>query len=535
MKKSTLLAFLPIVIIIAIPLILRKPAEAIDLSADQLVIVSPHNESIRYEFEQAFRKFYLEKTGRKVSIDWRATGGTSDIVRYINSAFTSNFKVHWTDELKREWNDDVANSFLNPKVKPEESEARKCFLESDLGIGIDILFGGGQYDLAKQANMGTVVPCGFRGRHPELFEGDSPILVEKLGGEIWYDSQDRYYGACFSSFGICANYEKLKSLGYDISGQPITSWRDLGDARMFGSIGVADPSKSGSINKCFEMLVQRQMLDTFTALSPQLESGAIHKQEALDQGWADAMNLIKRIGGNSKYLTFSASKVPVDCAAGQIAAGMCIDFYGRSQAVWEEAHVGRKTMFYTTPVMSSSVSCDPIAIFRGAPNRKRAELFLDFVMSREGQMLWNNRVGTEHGPIKYSLNRLPVRRDLYSEENRKLMTAPEADPFGLAEAFTYHGEWTGRYFDLLRNLIKVMLIDCEPELKAAWSAILANGGPDKCPEAMAEFDKLPFTHANAPDAAKQLWTAEGQTTAHREWGKFFREHFKAARRLVNNN
>jgi len=280
------------------------------------------------------------------------------------------------------------------------------------------------------------------------------------------------------------------------------------------------------------MLVQRQMLDTVTALSSQLESGTIQKQKALDQGWADAMNLIKRIGGNSKYLTFSASKVPVDCASGQIAAGMCIDFYGRSQAVWEEAHVGHKTMFYTTPVMSSSVSCDPIAIFRGAPNRKRAELFLDFVMSREGQMLWNNRVGTEHGPIKYSLNRLPVRRDLYTEENRKLMTAPEADPFGLAEAFTYHGEWTGRYFDLLRNIIKVMLIDCEPELKDAWSAIIAKGGPDKCPEAMAEFDKLPFTHAEAPDAAKQLWTAEGQTTAHREWGKFFREHFKAARRLV---
>ena len=69
MFKQLLLAVLPLALIIAVPLMLRKPGEALDLNADQLVIVSPHNESIRFEFEQAFRKHYQEKTGRKVMID----------------------------------------------------------------------------------------------------------------------------------------------------------------------------------------------------------------------------------------------------------------------------------------------------------------------------------------------------------------------------------------------------------------------------------------------------------------------------------
>lgn len=532
MIKRTLISLLPIVIIIAIPLIMRKPAEAIDIKADQLVIVSPNNEAIKYEFEQAFRKYYHERTGRKVCIDWRATGGTSDIVRYVNSAFNSNFRIYWTKDLKQEWSDEVASAFNNRKLKAEDHPARKAFLESNLGIGIDLFFGGGQYDLSRQADMGTLVPCGLRKRHPELFKGENPPLTEACGGEVWYDKEDRYYGTCFSSFGICVNLDRLQKLGFDSSKALIGSWDDLADIRLLGTLGLADPSKSGSINKCFEMLVQRKMLDTMEELQPQVDNKRITAQEALNRGWENAMTLIKEIGGNSRYLTFSASKVPVDCATAQIAAGMCIDFYGRSQGEWEENHVGRKTMAYYTPDAASSVSADPIGMFRGAPNPERAQMFIDFVMSKEGQLLWNTKVGAPNGPLKYSLNRLPIRKDLYTDEYRKHMTAPEARPFELANSFTYHGAWTGPLFDLQRNLIKVMLIDCEKELKACWRDIVRAGGPEKCPAAMAEFRKLPFEHAEAREVAKQLYTPEGQTQILREWGDFFRRQYGAARELA---
>jgi len=536
MLKKLLIAILPLAIIIAIPLVLQKPAEKIDLSADQLVIVSPHNEAIRFEFEQAFRDYYRARTGRSVSIDWRTIGGTSEIARYVASAFTANFRNLWANERGNPWSDEVAAAFLDRKLKPDHPlfPARQAFLDSDLGIGIDLFFGGGQYDLHKQAGMGTLVPCGFKDRHPDLFTGDQPVLVQKMGGEVWYDEHDRYYGTCFSSFGICQNLDRLAELGFTITDDtpPLTAWTDLADPRLLDHIGVADPTKSGSINKCFEMLVQKQMRDTRQQLLPQITAGTLTEQQALDQGWEDAMTLIRQIGGNARYLTFSAGKVPIDTAAGQIAAGMCIDLYGRSQAEWEEKHVGRRTIVYHTPAAASSVSADPIGVFRGAPNRERAEMFIDFVLSRQGQKLWNTIPGRPEGPRKYALHRLPIRRDLYGEDDRRDMTAPEADPFGLAAEFTYEGAWTGPLFDTLRTLIRVMVIDCQDELRTAWKAIVQAGGPEAAPAAHDAFRKLPFAHHEALDIAKKLQTPESQTVTVREWTLFFRQQYRQAAELV---
>ena len=315
----------------------------------------------------------------------------------------------------------MALALLNPKTAADSPywAARQAFMQSDIGIGIDLLFGGGQYDFNKQAKAGTLVPCGVRERHPEWLEGENPVLVEKLGGEIWYDKEDRYYGVCFSSFGICVNVHRLEQLGYDCSGGcPLTSWRQLADPRLINAVGLADPSKSGSINKCFEMLIQRQMQDTMLSLQEELSAGRLSRQQALDQAWADAINLIKQIGGNASYLTFSASKVPVDAAHGQIAAGMCIDFYGRSQAEWANRLKGETLMLFQTPPAASTVSADPVGILRGAPNPELARIFVDFLLSERGQRLWNYRAGTPGGPQKYTLHRLPVRRDLYTDQDR---------------------------------------------------------------------------------------------------------------------
>ena len=528
MLKRIIVSILPLAAIIALPMLLRKPAEAIDTEAEQLVIISAHNESLRYEIEQAFRKHYLARTGRKICLDWRSIGGTSEIARYINASVTANFKNHWVNELDRQWSKEVEAAFLNPRVNPADNEARRAYLSSNIGIGIDLFFGGGQYDANKQANFGTVVPCGLSKRHPELFSGGNPALIQGGGGETWYDKDDRYYGTCFSSFGICLNLDRLAALGYDVSdpieNPPISTWGDLADARLLGAIGLADPTKSGSINKCFEMLVQWQMKKSCAGNT---------SQESLDNAWQDAMTLLKEIGGNSRYMTFSASKVPVDCANGQIAAGLCIDFYGRSQALWEEEHVGRKTMVYITPKAGSSSSADPISLFRGAPNRKNAEMFIDFIMSKEGQRLWNRNVGTPGGPVKYALNRLPIRSDMYTAEERKYMTSPEAKPLELASQFQYQAAWTAPLFDLLRNLIRTMLIDSEQELKEAWMQIVEAGGPDKCPEAFAAFSQLPFKHAQAREQAKRLDGSENQAVAIREWAQFFRDNYKQAAMLAS--
>ena len=48
-------------------------------------------------------------------------------------------------------------SALPVGASPEAREARAAFLASDVGCGIDLFFGGGPYDFARQATAGRLV------------------------------------------------------------------------------------------------------------------------------------------------------------------------------------------------------------------------------------------------------------------------------------------------------------------------------------------------------------------------------------------
>mgnify|MGYP003797422843 FL=1 len=193
-------------------------------------------------------------------------------------------------------------------------------------------------------------------------------------------------------------------------------------------------------------------------------------------------------------------------------------------------------MLYRTPTAASTVSADPVGLLRGAPNPELAKIFIDFLLGQEAQRLWNYKQGSPGGPQKYSLHRLPVRSDVYSAEDRKHMNAPEADPFELADSFQYRGAWTGPLFDLMRSFIRVMLIDCEEELRLAWREICAN--PDSQSDgspAMRAFNELPFKHRQAAEIARAMRNTEGQATTTREWTIFFRKSFNEAAELARKN
>ena len=89
MRGKIFLAVLPLLILVAIPFILRPRRIGQDNSGipERIVIITAHNESIRYEYEQAFAKYCREKFGKEIALDFRSPGGTSDIVRYIADRF----------------------------------------------------------------------------------------------------------------------------------------------------------------------------------------------------------------------------------------------------------------------------------------------------------------------------------------------------------------------------------------------------------------------------------------------------------------
>ena len=85
---------------------------------------------------------------------------------------------------------------------------------------------------------------------------------------------------------------------------------------------------------------------------------------------------------------------------------------------------------FVSPPGGTAYSVDPIALLRGAPNRELGIAFMEYVLSPEGQKLWNFKPETPGGPARFALRRLPVRRDFYAQEEWKpFRSDPDASPY----------------------------------------------------------------------------------------------------------
>ena len=176
-----------------------------DKQQDQLIIISPHPESIETEFGRNFEKWYEAQTGRPVKTDWRDVGGTSDNYRFIESEF---------------------------KRVPD-------------GIGIDIFFGGGTDNYLRLAEMDLLTSY-------KLPDAQLAQIPQSYHGIPVYDSKHRWYGAALSSFGIMYNDQLRQTLKLPKA----TKWEDLGDIALINQIGAADPRNSGSAHMMYEIILQ---------------------------------------------------------------------------------------------------------------------------------------------------------------------------------------------------------------------------------------------------------------------------------------
>ncbi len=481
---------LALVAIVGLPFLLR-PKDSLLAEADEtLVIITPHIEAIRYEYARGFRDWYKARTGKTVRIDWRVPGGTTEIARYLAGGYQAPFETLWRGRNKMHWSDVAQKSFDDPKIKPgtdaakdtEAQMARRVFLDSNASIGIDLFFGGGSFDFMQQAGAGRLVDCGFVRDHPELF-GDGPEQIpQTLGGEPFYDKEGRWIGNVLSSFGICYNYDALRRLGVR---EPPRNWNDLADPAYFGQVALADPNMSGVVTKAFEMIIQ-QRIDTRLRNPP--PGSNQDEAQGVAAGWAEAMQLIQKIGAGTRYFTDASTKMPIDVSDSDAALGMSIDFYGRFQAESDrDPRTGKERMHYFNPPGGTSIGVDPIGLLRGSPHPALARAFIEYVMSVDGQKLWCFKVGAPGGPQKYALRRSPVRRELYTPEFASYRSDPDVQPYDEAKSFTYHPAWTAPLFNPIRFIVRVMCIEPHEEARDAWAAIIKANYP---PEAMRVFQNV---------------------------------------------
>jgi iron(III) transport system substrate-binding protein len=540
LKRFLILAAL--IAIVAVPFVLRpkqRPAERAD---DILTIITPHNEAIRHEFSLGFREWYRERTGRTVLLDWRVIGGTSDIARFLDSEYVSAFKNYWSNELKRPWSSDVQASFASARMTadatPEAKQAREAFLASDVSCGIDLFFGGGSYDFILQARAGRIVPTKLPTTHPDLF--DNAVIPQSFAGEEYWDREGRWIGNVLSTYGILYNRDALQRLGIE---RPPTEWTDLTDGRYIGEVALADPTKSSSIAKAFENLIQQQMQQRLSRLREQSAGTGPNPKEqeetAVQEGWVAGLQVLQLIGANARYFTDSSQKPPIDVSQGDCAAGICIDFYGRSQAEVTQQRGGEPRLKFVTPKGGAVSSVDPIAILRGAPNRPVAEAFIEYTLSLEAQKLWNFRPGTPGGPSRYALRRLPVRRDFYAHSEWKAYRSdPDAEPFADEDALIYQPAWTAGVFREMAFIMRVMCLDTHDELVRAWRAVNRAPEPQRTRARAALQDMSAVTLEQTKTAIKRALSSKNKVdeiTLARTLGQSFRRQYAAAEAIASQD
>ncbi len=583
-----LLVLAACLLVVALPFALRPPAGETDWRPGDpvLTIVTPHNEAIRYEFGRAFSAWHRERYGVPVKVDWRSIGGTTEIMRFLAGEYAAAFKPWWRAG-GRVWVEGGASAMLDGAYAAEEPpadiaadpaataawEARHAlwtaFRSTDdpqaFTCRIDLFFGGGAYDHSRAARQGLTVTPWPDGPPPGLVAtaDGRELIPAEAGGEVW--RTESFYGAALSTFGICYNFDRLRDLGIAL---PPATWADLADPAYIGQIGVGDPTKSGSLAKAFEMIIHEQCAHAVREAGfTQAEIAAFERrlgarnpppppadpaeaqrlatyEKAVAEGWLRGVRLVRLIGANARYFTDAAGKVPIDVSMGDAAAGLAIDFYGRYQAETSRAPDGSPRMAYVTPVGGSSVSADPISLLRGAVQREIALRFIEFVLCEDGQKLWTYAPGAPGGPHKFALRRLPVRRDFYPSDDPEFQAAFErhrahttddlgddaVNPYKLAESFTYWPRWTGRHFNVQRQLVRAMCLDAGEELRSAWRAIVSHGGPGANPAAMEALERLPEKPRPLDwRSAPGIFAEHDAFDTMREWTIAFRAHYREAR------
>ncbi|MBX3403523.1 MAG: ABC transporter substrate-binding protein [Phycisphaeraceae bacterium] len=434
-KIGVALAF---ALVLVLPLVVRTLAGGPDRAASTrrgdgsvrtLVIVTPHVEQIRLEFEEAFDRWHREKFDTGVRIDWRVPGGTSEIVKQLEAQAVAAARQGGLDD----------NGLFAPGMS-----------------GADVFFGGGSFEHGKVATErriavvrdGQAREVAYRLARPANF---SPAQLgewfgeNRIGVQLLYEPGQHWLGTALSGFGIVYNRDTLRQLGLP---EP-RGFRDLCDPRYVNMLALADGRLSGSVTTTYESILNKEAWD----------------------GW----RTLRELCGNARYFASASTRPPVDVSQGEAAAGLAIDFYGRGQSQFvlrpgqsaDDSRVG-----YVDPEGAVYIDADPVTILNGCNDFELARLFVEFCLTIEAQALWQFRSHQSLGgapadglgPRVYELRRMPVRRVMY--ENYLDRMVDKSNPFEAASDVPARG-WR----DAIAPMMAAFGIDTAHDCRAAWRAL----------------------------------------------------------------
>ncbi len=406
----------------------------------------------------------------------------AEIREEFAAAFQAWHRERYSSDASIEWRD-VGGA----------SEAQR-FVESEFkgktpghGIGIDVFFGGGPDPCLAFAREGLLAVS-------DLDDKTLAGIPRMVGGVELYPPDHQWFAACLASFGILQNIQ-VRTL----AGLPrVDRWEELANPELLGWVGAADARNSGTMNNMYESFLQAY-------------------------GWERGWQLLTSIGGNTRQFDRFSTTTAKECVAGQTAFAFCIDYFGFIQI----DAVGATNLEFTLPTDFTSTSIDGIAQLRDAPHPVLTGRFISFVLSLEGQQLWYLPKGQANGPKKQTLNRLPIRPDIYRKYAGQ--SAIRVSPFELKQSFRFDSNLARSRRDIVRSLHGALIVDSHAELVRAWRAVIARGASAA---EVAELGKTPINSEEAIRLAVGPWSDPSERQRlKQEWQRWATEKYRHLARL----
>jgi len=290
---------------------------------------------------------------------------------------------------------------------------------------------------------------------------DRSVLPGRLGGQQLSDPSGAYEAYDVAGYGVVVNPGLMKERGLVTP----KSWRDLASPAYAGEIVAPIPSKVGFAPALYDIILQ-------------------------SEGWARGWALLSEIAGNAELLV-SGGTATASVRDGLAPLGLSIDFFALA------AQANGLPVAFVYPERTAFLPAH-IAITASTRNFDLAKAFVDFALSRDGQLLLMETDSSRH----------PARPDAYQSKPANIV-----DPFTLPgnAVFDYDSEIGRRRPGLLKLLFDIALSENHAEITALWRAIHAAEAklaavPDaKSAKRVAEARRLaglvPVSAAEANDAS----------------------------------
>jgi phosphoglycerate transport regulatory protein PgtC len=353
---------------------------------------------------------------------------------------------------------------------------KAAFEQKYPGVTVEILdkssTAGIKYIQETKSNNGTDL---FWASAPDAFEvlkGDGLLakytskvkgIPSKVGSYPINDPDGFYTGFAAAGYGMMWNTRYLKANKLPAPKE----WIDLTKPIYFGHTGMSAPSRSGTTHLTVETILQG---------------------DGFDKGWAK----MKNISANFKTVTARSFGVPDGVNSGDFGIGIVIDFFGLSSIG------GGFPVEFVYPTITTLVPAN-IGIIKNPPNSANAKLFIDFLLTPEGQTIL----------LDPKIRRLPVNPETYSKAPKDFPNPFKDSSIGAAVKFDV--SLSKERYNLVNSLFDVMITYRLDDLRAAMSAIykaekaLGNKNNPKAKKLIADaralISKSPITEAQANDPA----------------------------------